>query len=147
MFRILNFFCYIQIMSRLLGIDYGAKRIGLAITDEKRQFAFPYDVIENNKRTMAKISQIIKEKNIKKIVLGLPLSIEHRPQNPILKSAQKFKKELEESLKIKVDFESEVFSTKAAERIQGRHAKIDASAASLILESYLRRHSQSKNRG
>ena len=128
-------------MSRLLGIDFGLKRIGVAITDEKRQFAFPYDVMENDSGTIRKISVLVKKEKIKKIILGLPLNPQGAP-NPILKKAEKFKEKLEKIAKIPVAFESEVFTTKEAERIQGKHKKIDASAAALILKSYLERTSQ-----
>lgn len=119
-----------------MGIDYGEKRIGLAITDEKKQFAFPYSVIENKSQIIKKIQEIIKKEAIKKIILGLPLDIAGRP-NPVLKSVEKFKKNLEKVSGLSVEFENEIFTTKEAERIQGKHGKIDASAAALILKSYL----------
>lgn len=129
-------------MSRLLGIDFGLKRIGIAITDEKRQFAFPHDVIENDSGAIRKISALVKKEKIKKIILGLPLNPQGAP-NPILKKAEKFKEKLEKAAKIRIEFESEIFTTKEARRLQGKHKKIDASAAALILKSYLERLSQS----
>src|SRR3989338_4781427 len=115
-------------MSRFLGIDYGEKRIGLAITDEEKQFAFPYSVVENNSRTIKTILEIIKKEGVKKVILGLPLDIQGRP-NPVLASAEKFKKSLEKASGLPIEFENEIFTTKEAERLQGRHEKIDASAA------------------
>lgn len=55
---------------RLLGIDYGTKRIGLAITDEGNKLAFPKEIILNNTDTMGRLGQVIKSESIAEIVIG-----------------------------------------------------------------------------
>lgn len=147
-----------------LGIDYGSKKIGLAVSDKDGQFAFPLAVLKNDAKIIVKIAKIIKEKNIKKIILGLPLRLDDSPTSDT-KAAGNFKLKLEKMInpvrnshiqplsklhshksggsrvsngvKIPVIFEKEFFTTKEAERIQGKHKKIDASAAALILKNYL----------
>ncbi|MCL4279418.1 MAG: Holliday junction resolvase RuvX, partial [Ignavibacteriaceae bacterium] len=58
--------------SRVMGIDYGEKRIGIAISDPLKIFATPFNTLVNDNQSLQKLLLIIKEKNIIKIVLGLP---------------------------------------------------------------------------
>ena len=120
---------------RILGIDYGRKKIGIAVTDEKGKFAFPLVVLENNKKIFTEIKNLAEEKKVKKIILGLPLNLSGGATLDT-KPAQNFKLKLEKITGLPVIFEKEFFTTKEAERIQGKHRKIDASAAALILLSF-----------
>ena len=121
---------------RFLGIDYGEKRIGIAISDEKGKFAFPLAVLENDRKIFEKIAGICEKEKIKKIILGLPLDLKNQPTHST-KAVLNFKIKLEKIIGLPVIFEKEFFTTKEAERIQGKHQKIDASAAALILKSFL----------
>ena len=58
---------------RILAIDFGTKRIGLAITDPLKMFAIPFDTIPNDSLAIEKISNIIKEKFVVEIILGDPV--------------------------------------------------------------------------
>lgn len=62
---------------KILGIDYGEKRIGLAISDQLNMFAHPLDVVENKgvKSNMEVIKKVIEENKIDKIVIGFPLNM------------------------------------------------------------------------
>jgi putative Holliday junction resolvase len=140
---------------RILGIDYGEKKIGVAISDENAKFAFPYSVIDNSSaNSVLKALKIICDKNdVIKIILGQSLTFKMEP-NLIMKRIEKFKSFIEERLNIPVEYESEILTTKQAERaiespIRGKQAhcgrkgaklkneKVHASAAALILQSYL----------
>lgn len=121
---------------KLLGIDFGKKRIGIAISDDKEKFAFPYAVLENNKNIFKEIKKIVEKEKIKKIILGLPLDLKNRPTHTT-QGAEEFKLKLENEIKIPVIFEKEFYTTKEAERIQGKIKNIDASAAALILKHYI----------
>ena len=55
---------------KFLGIDYGTKRIGLAISDENGTLAFPKEIVLNDANTLARLGEIIKQENIKEIVMG-----------------------------------------------------------------------------
>lgn len=121
---------------RFLGIDYGEKRVGIAISDEEGKFAFPLAVLENNKKILAEIKKIVQKEKVEKIIFGLPLDLKNRPTDST-KPAENFKIKLEKITELPVLFEKEFFTTKEAERIQGKNEKIDASAAALILKHYL----------
>ena len=64
-------------MSRVLGLDYGERRIGLAISDPLGIIAMPLTTIDRNKteHLISKISEIVSEKKITSIVVGLPLTL------------------------------------------------------------------------
>ncbi len=123
---------------RLLGIDYGEKRIGIALSDQDKRMAFPHSVVDNKGFALIakEIKKIIKKENVGGIVMGLSINF-HKKENPIMKNAREFASILEKETKLKVVFENEMFTSALAERIQGKNKMIDASAATLILESYL----------
>ncbi len=138
---------------RILGIDYGEKKIGVAISDESAKFAFPHGVIDNvSANGVLKALKIICDKNnIGKIILGQSLTYKMQP-NPIMKRIEKFKSFIEERINIPVEYESEILTTKQAERMmrepktgarmksRKKDEKIHASAAALILQGYLDRN-------
>lgn len=128
---------------RLLGIDYGEKKIGVAISDETGKFAFPHGVIDNvSANGVLKALKIICDKNnIVKIVIGQSLTYKMQP-NPIMKRIEKFKSFMEERLNIPVEYENEILTTKQAERAAGKSGKSHASAAALILQSHLDKNSK-----
>lgn len=141
---------------RLMGIDYGEKRIGIALSDENAQFAFPHSVVGNDKNTVKKIKKICEENKVNKIILGQSLDYKKLP-NLIMGKTDKFKVILEKEFGLEVVYQWEVLTTKEAERLpafgearppfsnlrkmkrgrQGMHKKIDASAAALILKSFI----------
>lgn len=123
---------------KILGIDYGEKNIGIALSDEGHSFAFPHSVLKNDEYLYKNIEKIIKEENISEIVVGESLDYKKK-ENPIMVEIKKFVKELEEKFKLPVNYEEEILTSVQARRIQGHTKTIDASAASLILNSYLER--------
>ncbi|MBI2628079.1 MAG: Holliday junction resolvase RuvX [Candidatus Niyogibacteria bacterium] len=123
---------------RFLGIDYGKKRIGTAMSDKEGQMAFPYAIIENNAEKFRAIGKICENEGISKIIMGLPKNLKGK-ETEMTKEIQEFGRRLYEEIGLKVIFQDEILSTKEAIRLQGRHKKIDASAAALILDSYLKK--------
>ncbi len=121
---------------RLLGIDYGTKRIGIALSDEEGRVAFPHSVLKCATLNVAQIKKICAENDVGKIILGKSVDYQGRP-NPIMKRIKPFKKQLEKETGKPVVYEEETFSTREAEEIQGKVGKIDASAAAVILQSFL----------
>jgi len=123
---------------KYLGIDYGTKRIGLAISDDNGEMAFPYVVIPN-RGIMHAADDIImacKNKNIEAIVIGESLNYALE-DNPIMKHVKKLEQHLKEKINLPVFYEDETLSSAEAERIQGKGRLHDASAAAVILNSYL----------
>lgn len=122
---------------RHLGIDYGEKRVGIAMTDENGVMAFPYGIVENNAKVFAAIRKICEDNGIAEIICGLPVGLQNQ-ETDSTRAARDFARRLEEYTGCPVRLINELLSTKAAEHLQGHHEKIDASAAALILESYLK---------
>lgn len=118
-----------------MGLDYGHLRVGVASTDESGRFAIPRATFPNDEKLLEKVLALKEKEGIGKIVIGESLNFEGTP-NPILSEALIFKKKLEEQ-GIEVVFQPEVFTTVEARRLQGQTDMTDASAASLILKSYI----------
>ena len=123
---------------RYMGIDYGTKRIGIALSDESGTLAFPEVVLLNSDDALPSISQLVKERSVGQIVLGESLDYKNRP-NALMTSIEYFKEELTKLIDIPVAYQPEQMSSMAAERFQGKHANSDASAAAIILQWYLDR--------
>src|SRR5689334_6721359 len=121
---------------RLLGIDYGEKRVGVALTDETGHFAMPFEVLENNSRLVDEIAALCREQGVSLVVLGESKDW-HGQDNLIMKRVSHFKRKLEEATNLPVILEPEILTSVEAERVQGPTALLDASAAALILKSYL----------
>ena len=124
---------------KYLGIDFGSKRIGLAISDEMGKIAFPYSVILNNKELIREIGRIIEKEKIGEIVIGESKNFKGEP-NKIMVKIKKFKEALEKETKLKVYLEPEFMTSQQAEQIQGKNDMHDASAAAIILQSFLDSH-------
>ena len=120
---------------KLLGIDYGSKRVGIAFSDENGEFAIPSVVLNNSKNLLKDVLDLAKEKEIKEIVIGESKNYKGEA-NTILKESLKFKTELEKE-GYTVYLEPEFMTSANAERFQGKNDLIDASAAALILQSFL----------
>ena len=125
-------------MTKFIGIDYGKKRVGVAVSDDSGTLAFPEAVLENSKELTSEVVDIYKEKNAEAIVLGSSFDNDGK-ENPIMKHIRQFKKELEDKHSIPVHFESEFLTSVQARRIEDDPEKIDAQAAALILQSFLDR--------
>jgi len=125
-------------MSRFLGIDYGSKKVGIAISSKEGGFAFPYAILKNTTNLVSQICAICEKEKIQIIVIGESLNYKNEP-NPVMEDIVVLKNNIEKECGIRVIFQKETLTTKEAERIQGRKKDIDASAAALILKSYLKR--------
>lgn len=127
---------------KYLGIDFGEKNVGLALSDELLTMAFPLSVLENTPNLVEEIGKICKEKEVGLIVVGESKNYAG-DENEVMKKIKPFVSELEEKLKIKVVMHPEFLTSIEAERLQGKNDMHDASAAALILKSYL--ESQNSN--
>jgi putative Holliday junction resolvase len=125
---------------KYLGIDFGSKRVGIAGSDDTGRLAFPYSVVLNDKKLLEEIEKIIKQEKIDKIVIGESKNFKGE-SNKIMAEIEKFKATLEQKTKLKVYFEPELMTSSQAELIQGKNKMHDASAAAIILQSYLDKNS------
>ena len=126
---------------RILGIDYGDKKIGLAFGESDAQVAIPLDVVPNIGEDLIKFFlKKIEAEDIDLIVVGAPLKVGNHHSSKQLEKTEKFIKELEEAVTIPVVVEDEAYTTVESIRLQreeGALAEEDALAAMLILQGYL----------
>lgn len=131
---------------KVLAIDLGEKRIGLAISDETRTIAAGYDVIKrkSRKEDFARYAAIALDQDITLIIMGLPITLSGA-EGQRAAWVRDYTAELQEHLDIPIEFWDERFSTKQAEaslRARGKRGKrlrerVDAVAAAFILQDFL----------
>lgn len=130
-------------MGRLLGLDYGTKRVGVAISDTSRLIASPFAVVEAS-ATLSALDEILATEEVDAIVVGLPLSLSGE-EGPSAVAARKFGRKVAEHTGLEVMLVDERFTTKVAEEalIAGgvRRAKRrdirDKMAATVMLQGHL----------
>lgn len=129
---------------RYLGVDYGSKKVGLALSDEAGTMGFPYDIIANTPQLVDMLRALITRENVGAVVIGESHTLAGLA-NPIAQAAHVLGEALCQS-GVPVAYESEVFTTVEARRppekpektrAAKRRIDVDASAAALILTSYL----------
>ena len=134
---------------RYLGLDLGTKTLGVSISDPTGLIASSYTIIRHNEeydRLITDVKNIVLEKNVQEIVLGLPKNM-NNTLGEKARLSYEFKKKLEDKLNIKVHLVDERLSTVEAERAligadmsrKNRKEVIDSVAASIILDTYLKR--------
>jgi len=121
---------------KILGIDYGLKWIGMAICDDERKMAFPYETMENNSRFFSRLNEIIKKEDIYKIVIGLPLNKKMQATGQTTE-VENWAEKLIKEVDLPIDFENEIFTSKIADRYDAKDRH--SAAAAILLQSYLDR--------
>lgn len=123
---------------KYIGIDFGSKRVGLAMSDDMGHMAFPYLVIQNDHNLLKNILEIIHKEKIGSVVIGDSTDFKGN-KNEIMKKVEKFLETLKKETKIPIYLEPEFMTSVQASHLQGKNEMNDASAATLILQSYLDR--------
>lgn len=122
---------------RHLGIDYGSKNVGLSLSDEEGIMAFPFKTLSNDASLFSReIKSITEKESVGVIIIGESLDYSGK-ENPIMKKIRSFAEKLKAETGLPVYFEPEFMTSREAGHIQGENEKSDASAAALILKSYL----------
>ena len=131
---------------RIMGIDYGEKRIGIALSDPLLTFAYPFTTLQNDHDLLTNLSKIIIEKKIKKIILGLP-SERFASSNRLADKVKKLKNEIETNNKIEVvlwdeEYSSAIAKEKIVESVSKKSKRkskelLDQHSAALILQEFL----------
>ncbi|MFA7056037.1 MAG: Holliday junction resolvase RuvX [Candidatus Cloacimonadales bacterium] len=134
-------------MNRIMAIDYGERRIGIALTDPLKIFSKPYLVLENKgkKLFLEELEEIIKEQNVSEVILGYPLG-ESGQITKKTAEIEKLHKFLSNNLSVEIILHDERFSTidaneelkKLGYNYMDAKKVIDMVAASMILKSYLK---------
>ncbi|MFH0964475.1 MAG: Holliday junction resolvase RuvX [Planctomycetota bacterium] len=133
---------------RVMGIDYGTKRVGYALSDPEGKLAFPGGVVEERDEAaaLARIAELARAEGAGRIVVGLPITLSGE-EGIAAKRAQAFADGLRRRAGVPVETFDERLSTVRAERTllsrdlsrAKRARKIDAVAATLFLQTYLDR--------
>lgn len=132
--------------SRVMSIDYGEKRIGVALSDEMQIIASQSFVIHNSENAITEILLQVKNNNVSKIVIGLPLTLKSK-SSQMTEQVTEFAKKITEQSIIDVVFWDERLTSKMAigaiqqlglkKKKRQEKSKIDELAATFILQSYL----------
>lgn len=126
--------CYFIDM-KYLGIDYGSKKVGIALSDETGFFAFPKGIIPT-KDFFDYVLKLAKKEEIDGFVLGRSVN-NQGDENTVMAQVKNFKEKLEQETKLPVVFEREDFSSVEAHRYQTDRGNRDDSAAAIILQRFL----------
>ncbi len=132
-------------MGRLLALDVGEKRVGVALSDETHTLARPLLTIKraSKKKDFAHIVAVCNEHAIEKVIVGLPKTLRNE-EGPQAQRVRRYADELQAALNLPIDFWDERFSSvDAEERLAAASHKarakgdIDSAAAAIILQGYL----------
>lgn len=131
-------------MGRVAAIDFGTKRIGLAVSDKDRKIALPVDVVEGGKNAIKNIRASLPLKEVDLILIGLPIEMSGK-KGAMAQTVELFAKNLQDALSIPVLLVDERLSSKGADMLlkemslnrKQRTEKLDMVAATLLLQTYL----------
>jgi putative holliday junction resolvase len=124
---------------RILALDHGAARCGVAVSDPTGTLATPLEVVErpDTKRGLAALVRLVEDQGAERVVVGLPLTL-RGDEGEQAERARTFAERLERRVSVPVELHDERLTTRLAERTGGEGAA-DSRAAAHLLESYLAR--------
>lgn len=131
-------------MSRVLGIDWGTVRVGVAMSDEGQKLSFPLQYPLESKNAIEEIEKLVHEYNVEKVVIGLPISLKGQ-ETESSKKVKKFGENLRKKINIEPIFIDERFSSvTSAQSLHEQEIKEkdqrqikDNVSAALLLQQYL----------
>src|SRR5213594_3327452 len=131
---------------RILALDHGTKRIGVAVSDELRMIATPleYVLAEPFAAFLARLKEIIREKEVEMILVGMPRNMDGS-YGPAALKVQQFVAVLKDAIAIPIQTLDERLTSAQANRLliggnvrrEKRRDKVDKMAAAILLQSYL----------
>lgn len=139
-------------MARFLGIDWGARRVGVALSDLEGRTAAGYCTLDTSRcDAVREIARICDDEFVTEIVVGLPLRTDNGEESESSKAAREFAGRLEKAAGLRVSFEDEGFTSFAAEQglkaggwRAGKDSKahVDKAAARVLLQDHLDRRAR-----
>jgi putative transcription antitermination factor YqgF len=123
-----------------MGIDWGKSDVGVALADAENRIAYAYATLENDRFLLEKLERIIKEKGVKKVIIGIPSQI-NRPE--VEYAGERLGETLEQNLGVTVEYQNEMFTTAMAQRqlidrgVRAIERYDDQEAARIILQDWL----------
>lgn len=145
--------------TKYLALDFGEKRIGIAVSDENRKYSFSREHLINDGQSLQKIKKLVIDENVSKIIIGYPLNFKSEKTIQTMKT-EDFRNKLEEylvknSLKTEILFYDERFTSKIAEsgishsglKKKKKHEKglVDSLSAQILLQDYIDRNKNLSN--
>jgi putative Holliday junction resolvase len=131
---------------RILGLDYGTRRIGVAVSDELKMIAQPLEYIPATpfEKVLSRLKELLKEKEVEMVLIGLPRNMDGS-YGPAASKVQEFVQALAAAIEVPIKTWDERLTSAQANRflIQGnvrrqdRKQKVDKTAAAILLQSYL----------
>jgi putative Holliday junction resolvase len=139
-------------VKRLIGIDYGSKRIGIAMSDPLRIIASPRQTMPNSAAFLMTLKKMIQDFDVEAVIVGMPYNLKGEKSTKA-KEVEEFMKELKQQINIDIVEWDERYTSSMAHETQIQmgvkkkyrqdKSKIDEMAAALILQSYLDSHPKS----
>lgn len=138
-------------VTKYLGIDYGSKRVGIAVSDENKKYSFSREFINNDKKFYENLLKIIKEESVEKIIIGYPLNFNSEKTIQTM-AVEKFRCNLESKLKQnKVEAEIVYFDERLTSKIaqnsilnsglskrkRQEKGRVDSISAQIILQDFI----------
>jgi putative holliday junction resolvase len=124
-------------MSRVLALDHGEARCGVAVSDPTGELVTPLAVIErpDTRRGLARVADVVREREAELVVVGLPLTLGGE-EGEQARAARAFADRLAQAVAVPVEMHDERLTTRMADRTAG-NADSDSVAAAHLLESWL----------
>lgn len=138
-------------ITKYLGIDYGSKRVGIAVSDENKKYSFSRDFVKNDVKFFENLLKIIRDEFVEKIVIGYPLNFKSEKTIQTL-TVEKFRNELELRLKKnKIEAEIVYFDERLTSKIaqdsimnsglskskRQEKGRVDSISAQIILQDFI----------
>lgn len=134
---------------KYIGLDYGTKKCGLAVSDDRGMIAVPWKIVSTNELSQ-ELEEMLQNEKFKRIVVGESIKSDGS-HNKVFEEVKKFVAELGKKYSekildkdLEVCFEKEFFSSKHARSEDGKR-EVDDRAAALILQRFLDKQNRSKN--
>lgn len=131
---------------RYMGIDYGSRRIGIAVSDSGGRIAFPKKVIfsRGNHETLERLKPFLEEEKISKIIVGLPVGLDGK-ETEQTRTVREFAEILRKEIMLPIEFENEMLTTHMVKQAGVEKEHTDEAAAAVILQSYLDKQDKRSN--
>jgi len=128
-------------------VDYGERRVGIAVSDEEGKIAFPQRTVSvrSMREAVAAVRSVVKEQRVATVVVGMPEGLGGRDTMQT-KRVRAFIRVLQRGLSVPIETENELLTTRLAVAAGGKKELRDASAAAIMLQSYLDKNQMTKNK-
>jgi putative holliday junction resolvase len=127
--------------SHILGVDYGASKVGLSLADTETRIAFAYTTLKNDKGLLQSLAKIIKKESVGKIIIGVPAYVNRKEA---IYAGEMFGELVKKALPdMEIEYQNEMFTTKMAQanliekQVKSVKKFDDQEAARIILQSWL----------